>query len=69
MYGGQVLESGSVAQVFARPSHGYTQGLLHAIPSLKTDRQRVLATVTPEASWLEAASLQEIEPGHYATRQ
>jgi ABC-type dipeptide/oligopeptide/nickel transport system ATPase component len=69
MYGGQVLESGSVAQVFARPSHGYTQGLLHAIPSLKTDRQGVLATVTPQASWLEAASLQEIEPGHYATRQ
>jgi ABC-type dipeptide/oligopeptide/nickel transport system ATPase component len=66
MYGGQVLESGSVAQVFARPSHGYTQGLLHAIPSLKTDRQAVLATVTPQASWLEAASLQEVEPGHYS---
>ena len=66
MYGGQVLESGSVAQVFARPSHGYTQGLLHAIPSLKTDRQGVLATVTPQASWLGAASLQEIEPGHFA---
>jgi ABC-type dipeptide/oligopeptide/nickel transport system ATPase component len=69
MYGGQVLESGSVAQVFARPSHAYTQGLLHAIPSLKTDRQVTLATVTPQASWLEAASLHEIEPGHYATRQ
>jgi ABC-type dipeptide/oligopeptide/nickel transport system ATPase component len=69
MYGGQVLESGSVAQVFARPSHAYTQGLLHAIPSLKTDRQGTLATVTPQASWLEAASLHEIEPGHFATRQ
>ncbi|HWK30891.1 MAG TPA: ABC transporter ATP-binding protein [Terriglobales bacterium] len=69
MYGGQVLESGSVAQVFARPSHAYTQGLLHAIPSLKTDRQGTLATVTPQASWLDAASLHEIEPGHFATRQ
>ena len=69
MYGGQILESGSIAQVFARPSHGYTQGLLHAIPSLKTDRKGTLTTVTPQASWLEAASLHEIEPGHWATRQ
>jgi ABC-type dipeptide/oligopeptide/nickel transport system ATPase component len=61
-----VLESGSVAQVFARPSHAYTQGLLHAIPSLRTDRRQVLATVTPDASWLETTCLREIEPGHLA---
>jgi ABC-type dipeptide/oligopeptide/nickel transport system ATPase component len=66
MYGGQVLESGSVAQVFARPSHAYTEGLLHAIPSLRTDRRQVLATVTPDASWLETTCLREIEPGHLA---
>jgi ABC-type dipeptide/oligopeptide/nickel transport system ATPase component len=66
MYGGQVLESGSVAQVFARPSHAYTQGLLHAIPSLRTDRQSSLATVAAESSWLETTALREVEPGHYA---
>ena len=69
MYAGQVLEAGSVAQVFAKPSHPYTRGLLHAIPSLKTDRQGALATVTAQPDWMEKAALREIEPGHFAIRQ
>lgn len=32
MYGGQVVERGSVAQVFRRPMHPYTEGLLNSIP-------------------------------------
>jgi len=32
MYAGQVVESGPVPQVFARPSHPYTRGLLASVP-------------------------------------
>ena len=32
MYAGQVVESGSVEQIFSSPTHPYTQGLLACIP-------------------------------------
>ena len=32
MYMGRVVEEGSVLDIFQRPSHPYTQGLLHSIP-------------------------------------
>jgi oligopeptide transport system ATP-binding protein len=34
MYGGSVMEQSSVQQLFERPSHPYTVGLLHAVPRL-----------------------------------
>lgn len=34
MYGGSVVEQGTTEQVFARPAHPYTRGLLAARPSL-----------------------------------
>ena len=34
MYAGAVVEQGTVADVFSRPSHPYTQALLRATPSL-----------------------------------
>lgn len=37
MYGGRIVESGSVEEVFERPRHPYTQGLLDAIPPLDRD--------------------------------
>jgi peptide/nickel transport system ATP-binding protein len=33
MYAGQIVETGSTAQVLARPAHPYTEGLLQAIPT------------------------------------
>ncbi len=37
MYSGQVVEYGPVKQVFQHPTHGYTEGLMKAIPSLHDD--------------------------------
>ncbi|MCO5125378.1 MAG: ABC transporter ATP-binding protein [Rhizobacter sp.] len=33
MYAGQIVESGSVAEIFDRPSHPYTKGLMQCLPS------------------------------------
>jgi oligopeptide transport system ATP-binding protein len=34
MYAGRIVESGTVRDIFYRPSHGYTLGLLRAVPRL-----------------------------------
>jgi peptide/nickel transport system ATP-binding protein len=44
MYGGQVVEQGSVEDIFNRPQHPYTVGLLGSIPRLDK-RQRRLAAI------------------------
>jgi peptide/nickel transport system ATP-binding protein len=41
MYGGEIIEYGSVKEVFKNPKHHYTYGLLHAIPRLKGKRERL----------------------------
>ena len=40
MYAGQVIEEGSVAEVFERPWHPYTQGLIRSIPRIDADASR-----------------------------
>jgi peptide/nickel transport system ATP-binding protein len=44
MYAGQVVERAPVAEIFARPEHPYTVGLLGSIPRLETRRDK-LATI------------------------
>jgi peptide/nickel transport system ATP-binding protein len=44
MYGGRIVESGSVEGVFSRPQHRYTQGLVGA-SDLKTDDRGRLVTI------------------------
>jgi oligopeptide transport system ATP-binding protein len=34
MYAGEVVESGTVEQIYNQPCHPYTQGLLHSVPRL-----------------------------------
>lgn len=37
MYAGELVEFGPVLDLFKRPTHPYTAGLMHAIPSLRDD--------------------------------
>jgi oligopeptide/dipeptide ABC transporter ATP-binding protein len=43
MYAGRVVESGPVKRVFNAPAHPYTEALLHAIPRMTHDRERLAA--------------------------
>lgn len=41
MYAGEIVESGSLADIFDRPSHPYTHGLFGSLPSLDKDVRRL----------------------------
>ena len=43
IYGGSVIEYGSVREVFKNPQHPYTKGLLGALPSLDSHSERLTA--------------------------
>jgi oligopeptide/dipeptide ABC transporter ATP-binding protein len=45
MYAGRVAERGSVEQIFDRPTHPYTRGLLASIPRLDAVRKTRLTTI------------------------
>ena len=45
MYGGLIMESGSVDEIFYSPRHPYTKALLHAIPSLDLKDGERLASI------------------------
>ena len=54
MYAGQVVEHGTVDQIFNDPRHPYTEGLLRAIPRLGQDTHRLAVipgTVPPPTAW------------------
>ncbi len=42
MYAGKIIEQGSALQIYHRPSHPYTLGLLHSVPRLDRPRQAKL---------------------------
>lgn len=45
MYAGQIVETATTAELFARPRHRYTQGLFAALPEKAGDRDRELFTI------------------------
>ena len=45
LYAGNLVELGSKQDIFHGAAHPYTRGLLNAVPTLKTDRNRPLQTI------------------------
>ncbi len=45
MYAGRIAEQGPIEEIFARPAHPYTRGLLNAIPRLDAPGKSRLATI------------------------
>ncbi|MBM4183275.1 MAG: ABC transporter ATP-binding protein [Gemmatimonadetes bacterium] len=56
MYAGQIVESGTVEDIFVRPAHPYTRGLLASLPSVGTPGRRLASipgTVPSPLHWPE----------------
>jgi peptide/nickel transport system ATP-binding protein len=60
---GVLLEEASREQIFRQPLHAYTRGLIGAIPTMETDREQPLATLTPGG--VEQGAWTEAQPGHW----
>jgi oligopeptide/dipeptide ABC transporter ATP-binding protein len=45
MYAGNIVEHGTVQEIFSNPRHPYTAGLLAAMPRFNRPRQRRLASI------------------------
>jgi oligopeptide/dipeptide ABC transporter ATP-binding protein len=45
MYAGSLVEMGMAQEVFTHPAHPYTRGLLHSVPTLRTERSQPLQTI------------------------
>jgi peptide/nickel transport system ATP-binding protein len=45
MYAGALVEMGPSSAVFHTPAHPYTRGLLHSVPTLRTNRREALRTI------------------------
>ncbi len=46
MYAGQVVESGTVTEIFQSPKHPYTQGLLASLPQIHADSRQRLVSIS-----------------------
>jgi len=58
MYGGRVVERGGIRDIFYRPQHPYTMGLLQSMPRLDEARPAELATIAGQPP-----NLQNLPPG------
>ena len=58
MYAGNLVELGLKQHIFQTAAHPYTQGLLQAVPTLKTERDRPLRTIEGTVP-----ALQSLPPG------
>ena len=43
MYGGRIAELASVDDIFARPLHPYTRGLMACVPNIRLDQKELVA--------------------------
>jgi oligopeptide/dipeptide ABC transporter ATP-binding protein len=54
MYAGQIVEEATAVDLFARPAHPYTEGLMAAVPRLDEHKERLASIpgqVPPATSW------------------
>ena len=58
LYGGRIMESGTVRDIFYSPQHPYTQGLLRSMPRLDEAKSDVLMTIPGQPP-----NLQSLPPG------
>ncbi len=45
MYAGRIIEQGTAREIYRRPSHPYTLGLLRSVPRMDTTRQKKLEPI------------------------
>jgi oligopeptide/dipeptide ABC transporter ATP-binding protein len=77
MYAGRIVETADVADIFERPKHPYTEGLLASIPSLDAEVERLTAipgtvpspferlrgcAFAPRCTYVEAACTVRVPP-------
>ncbi len=58
MYAGRIVEKGTVQDVFTRPAHAYTKGLLSSIPRLENAHKSELNTIPGQV-----AAIKDFVPG------
>ncbi len=58
MYAGRIVETGGVEDIFHRPQHPYTQGLLRSMPRLDEAKAETLASIPGQPP-----NLQSLPPG------
>ena len=54
MYAGEVVEQAGVGELFAKPHHPYTEGLMHSMPHIGHDQERlnvIPGTVPSPTDW------------------
>src|SRR3989442_13078778 len=77
MYAGELVEEGSIRQVFKNPRHPYTRGLLDCLPSLGRDKRQaplvpipgqVAPAVARPTGCGFAARCVHVEPGRCTAR-
>jgi peptide/nickel transport system ATP-binding protein len=69
MYGGELVEEGTIRQVFGNPRHPYTRGLLDCLPTLGRDKRAAPLIPIPGPISGQIASLTARVPGcGFATR-
>jgi len=70
MYAGQIVESGTVGELFCRPAHPYTEALLASVPKLKGHTGRLPSIEgQPPALWMKPPGCRFAPRCRHATDQ
>ena len=62
MYAGEIVEEAAVDELFARPHHPYTEGLMHSMPHIGHDQARlnvIPGTVPAPTNWPHGCRFRE----------